>query len=88
MITDEKTTQKHIQKTVKRIKPSMKRESILASDYNHFNLPFSCEDCSHFDSENIICTFGLNPIPHLRSTQKHTYEVSGQMALCRFQEID
>jgi hypothetical protein len=75
-------------KTVKRIKPSIKKETILASDYNHYILPFSCEECSHFSSENIACTLGLNPIHHLEITQKKSYHLSGTMALCRFQEID
>ncbi len=77
-----------VKKTMKRIRPSMKKETILAADYNRLILPFSCEDCSHFSMENTSCTLGLNPIPHLAATQKKTFELSGQMALCRFQEID
>lgn len=88
MITDENRPVNSAKKTVKRIKPSMKKEAILAVDYNRYILPFSCEECVHFHSENTTCTLGLNPHPHLAATQKQNYELSGQMALCRFQEID
>ena len=71
-----------------RIRPRMRKESIHPFDYNHFILPYSCEDCSHFASETVSCTLGLNALNHLASTQKRSYELSGQMALCRFQEID
>ncbi len=87
--------QSHENKTMKkslaaqrRIRPSMRKESIHPFDYNHFILPYSCEECSHFASETQSCTLGLNALNHLASTQKKTYELSGQMALCRFQEID
>ncbi|MFZ3230483.1 MAG: hypothetical protein WA160_09795 [Pseudobdellovibrio sp.] len=76
------------EKSPRRIRPSIKKETILASDYNKYILPFSCEECSHFASETTTCTLGLNTFPHLKSTQQKSYNVSGQMALCRFQEID
>lgn len=88
MVTPPKISVSLSKKTVKRIKPSMKRETILAADYNKYILPFSCEECSHFASENTSCTLGLNTFPHLAATQKKSYDLSGQMALCRFQEID
>ena len=75
-------------KTPARVKPSMKKEAIRASDYNNYILPFSCEECSHFASETTSCTLGLNTFPHLEIIQKKSYALSGTMALCRFQEID
>ena len=82
------TRKEPTKKTAPRIRPSMKKEAILASDYNKFILPFSCEECSHFHSEDATCTLGLTTLPHLEITQKKSYELSGAMALCRFQEID
>ena len=91
MIDEQSRENKILKKSSKsqqRIRPSMRKESIHPFDYNHFILPYACEDCSHFASENQSCTLGLNALNHLASAQKKTYELSGQMALCRFQEID
>lgn len=71
-----------------RIRPTMRKETIHPTDYNHLNLPYSCEECSHFVEKNKSCTLGLNTFYHLAEIQKKTYHLSGQMALCRFQEID
>lgn len=71
-----------------RIRPTMRQEAIHPADYNRYNLPYACEDCVHFANQSVTCTLGLNPVPHLRSTQRKTYEMNGHMALCRFQEID
>ncbi|MBC7464616.1 MAG: hypothetical protein H7256_01370 [Bdellovibrio sp.] len=84
----ETNDQTRSKKTAPRIRPSMKKESILASDYNKYILPFSCEECSHFHREDVTCTFGLTTYPHLQTTQQKSYALSGSMALCRFQEID
>ena len=75
-------------KSKPRTRPSMRKEFIHPYDYNHFILPYACEECSHFRSENQSCTLGLNAQNHLAATQRKTYELSGHMALCRFQEID
>ncbi|OFZ31462.1 MAG: hypothetical protein A2622_02445 [Bdellovibrionales bacterium RIFCSPHIGHO2_01_FULL_40_29] len=75
-------------KSLPRLRPSMRREAIHPADYNTYHMPYACEDCSHFASQTTTCTLGLNPAPHLREIQKKNYELSGQMALCRFQEID
>ncbi len=75
-------------KSPPRLRPSMRREAIHPVDYARYRLPYACEDCSHFASKTTTCTLGLNPAPHLAETQKKNYEISGHMALCRFQEID
>lgn len=75
-------------KSPKRISKSMKKDSIHPKDYLNYNLPFSCEECSHFASINESCTLGLPTSPHLKRNQIQSYELSGKMALCRFQEID
>ena len=41
MLTDENRPVNSSKKTVKRIKPSMKKETISAADYNRYILPFS-----------------------------------------------
>ena len=75
-------------KQPKRIGSSIKKDGISAEAYNKYNLPYSCEDCSHFKSENETCTLGLPTEPHLKRNQTYSYNLSGKMALCRFQEID
>ncbi len=75
-------------KTPKRIGSSIKKESVHPRDYNAYTLPFSCEDCSHFAAVNESCTLGLHTEAHLKRNQIHSYELSGKIAFCRFQEID
>lgn len=75
-------------KTPKRIGSSIKKEFVHPRDYNAYSLPFSCEDCSHFASENENCTLGLPTEAHLKRNQIHSYDLSGKIAFCRFQEID
>ncbi len=83
-----KTAFKPRVKTPKRIGSSIKKDAIHPADFNRYNLPFACEDCVHFASERESCTLGLITEPHLKRNQIHSYELSGKMALCRFQEID
>lgn len=74
--------------TPKRIGSSLKKETIHPADYNQYNLPFACEDCSHYIIENKSCSLGLPSEVHQRENQKKSYEISGKVALCRSQEID
>ncbi|HEX4923747.1 MAG TPA: hypothetical protein VFV50_06660, partial [Bdellovibrionales bacterium] len=57
-------------------------------DFLYRNVPFCCEQCSHFDPENKRCTIGYNAKNHLREKQLKAYELTGRMALCRTLEID
>ena len=75
-------------KTPKRLQPSIKKDGIRPDLYRRLTLPWACDDCSHFDSENEQCTLGYNSRHHRRSQQEHDYLLSGKMALCRFQEVD
>ena len=75
-------------KTPPRIRPSIKKDAIHPRDYNHYRLPYSCEECSHFSMSQETCTLGFQTEPHLKRNQLHSYLLSGKMALCRFQEID
>lgn len=72
----------------KRISSSIKKDAIRAEDYNRYNMPYACEDCSHFAMTSQTCTLGFKTEPHLRENQRRSYEMSGHVALCRFQEID
>ena len=74
--------------TPKRIGASIKKDAIKASDYLRYNLPNSCEECSHFNAANETCTLSLPTEPHLERSQKKSYLLSGKIAICRFQEID
>lgn len=76
------------EKSQPRLHASIRKESLHPADYLKYDTRFSCEDCSHFDSEKVVCTIGYNPIHHLKATQIHQYELSGNMAFCRFIEID
>ncbi len=75
-------------KTPKRIGSTIKKEAIRASDFLRYELPFACEDCSHFCHSDESCTFGLQTEHHLKRNQLASYHLSGKIALCRFQEID
>jgi len=75
-------------KTPKRLRVSIRHDTISAADYLKYKLPYACEDCSHFNQALSNCTLGYTSHHHLRETQKKSYELSGKMALCRFLEID
>jgi len=75
-------------KSKPRLQPSIKKEAIHPQDYMKYETRFSCEDCSHFDGERTVCTIGYNPQHHLKAVQEHQYELAGNMAFCRFIEID
>jgi hypothetical protein len=75
-------------KTSNRINPSIKKDVIHPSDYLHFSLSFSCEECSHFNPETEACTIGYVSAHHRKAEQTRQYLLSGSMALCRFHEID
>lgn len=72
----------------KRIRPSMKKDVIRASDFNHYKIPYFCEACSHFKSENQSCTLGFQTFSHLKANADQSYFISGKIAQCRFLEID
>ena len=63
-------------------------------DYRRYVLPengapggFFCDVCSHFDSQNVVCTLGYKPI-HTIAEQSAKYDRTGHIALCRAIEID
>ncbi|MBX9768749.1 MAG: hypothetical protein K2X47_15860 [Bdellovibrionales bacterium] len=49
---------------------------------------FCCENCTHFAPQAQVCTLGYNAQNHLLETQRKLYDMGGQVALCRFLEID
>ncbi|MFN8845718.1 MAG: hypothetical protein ACK5V3_01220 [Bdellovibrionales bacterium] len=75
-------------KTPKRIRPSIKKDKVNPTDYLRLRLPWSCDDCTHFNPEQESCTLGYHTKHHRRVQQIKDYELSGSYALCRFQEID
>ncbi len=75
-------------KSQPRLHASMRKDTVKASDYLKYDMRSSCEDCSHFNSEKVVCTIGYNPTLHLKAEQTHQYFLSGNMAFCRFIEID
>lgn len=72
--------------------PSSRRSLILdpvhPTDFRQLNFTYCCEQCSHFNQETAACTIGYESRHHLRDHQLKTYELTGRMAFCRFQEID
>jgi hypothetical protein len=74
--------------TPKRLRSSIRLDAVNPQDFMKYNLPFACEDCTHFDRENESCTLGYNSRLHRRAEQYRTYCLNGKMALCRFLEID
>jgi hypothetical protein len=82
------TNPKSKEKSAPRLHTSIKKERVHPADYLRYDTRFSCEDCSHFDGEKILCTIGYNPQHHLKAVQTEQYLLSGNMAFCRFLEID
>ena len=76
------------EKSKPRLHASIRKDTVHPADYLKYDTRFSCEDCSHFDSEKVVCTIGYNPTHHLKAEQEHQYELAGNMAFCRFLEID
>ncbi len=74
--------------TPKRPRPVIRHDFLNPRDYLKYNLPWACEDCSHYNFEKDYCSFGYNVKWHKKAYQEHSYELGGRMALCRFQEID
>ena len=72
----------------KRLRSSIKKDPVQAADYNRYKLPWSCDDCTHFNPDKEQCTLGYNAANHRRAQQRFEYEMGGHFALCRFQEID
>lgn len=75
-------------KSPPRLTASIKKDRVNPVDFQKYETRFACEDCSHFDGEKIVCTIGYNPSHHLRAEQFHQYTLAGNMAFCRFLEID
>ncbi len=75
-------------KTPRRIRPSIKKDKVNAHDYQNYDHRFSCDDCSHFDSDNTRCTLGYISVHHRKAQQNIDFLMSGQLAFCRFHEID
>ena len=71
-----------------KIRPSMKKDFVHPKDFNKYKIPFSCEDCSHFKSENETCTLGFKTEPHLKRNVIKIYNLCGKIPQCRFLEID
>ena len=75
-------------KSKPRLHASIKKDVVNPSDYLRYDTRFSCEDCSHFDNEKVLCTIGYDPQHHIKSAQTHQYLLAGNVAFCRFLEID
>lgn len=77
-----------VKRTPKLLKGSIRHDVINPADYVKYQFPTSCEDCSHFKTEDQTCTIGYNTRWHLKAYQAQTYSLNGRVALCRFMEID
>jgi hypothetical protein len=75
-------------KTPKKIRQSIKLDTVNPSDYLAYNLTHSCEFCSHWNPDNGLCTLGYKNDVHRLEANLRCYELSGKMAFCRFLEID
>jgi hypothetical protein len=72
----------------KKINPSIRKDGIHPADYMKYKLPWACEDCVYFNEGKERCILGYIQDPHLRENLKKSYEMSGKVSLCRFQELD
>ena len=62
-------------------------DRVHPQDFFKYQFMFCCEQCSHFDSSQTICTMGYRA-QHQRLEQLKKYELTGKIAFCRFMEID
>lgn len=76
------------EKSKPRLRASIKKDKIHPGDYLKYETRFSCEDCSHFDYSKTLCTIGYETSHHLKEVQEHQYLLAGNIAFCRFLEID
>ncbi len=70
------------------IKKGLILDPIHPSDFNHFDIIFTCEQCSHFQHSRQECTIGYAAKEHIRDVQLDRYQRLGRVAFCRFTEID
>lgn len=75
-------------KTPKRIRQSIKLDVVNPTDFLTYNSIHSCEQCSHWNQENGLCTLGYKNDVHRLAANLKCYELNGKMAFCRFLEID
>lgn len=75
-------------KSQPRLHASIKKDAVNPRDFMKYDFRFACEDCSHFDADKVVCTIGYDPSHHLKAEQAHQYALAGNMAFCRFLEID
>lgn len=76
------------EKSKPRLHASIKKDRVNPAEYLKYETRFSCEDCSHFNSEKTNCTIGYDTKHHLKEEQKRQFYLAGNMAFCRFLEID
>ena len=70
--------------TPKRIRRSIKMDRVQASDFRAYDFIYACEQCSHFSAKDAQCTIGYPSHLHRREAQLKKYNLTGHMALCRF----
>lgn len=69
------------------VRRSIRLDKVHPMHINHFDLRIFCDDCSHYSTTGKICTIGF-VAQHTREKQMKLYELTGQIAFCRFLEID
>ena len=74
--------------TPKRIRQSIRLDTVNPSDFLKYDFTFACEQFTHFDPSKDVCTLGYNTSNHRREQNLKTYNLNGKMAFCRFLEID
>lgn len=73
-------------RTPRRLRTSIRFDTVNPTDYLKYDFRTACEDCTHFDGKG--CSQGYESKWHRRDFQTKSYELSGKVALCRFLEID
>ncbi len=74
--------------TTRRLRKSIKLDRVQAIDLLQRNMIYCCEQCSHYDPDNDLCTLGFQVALHKKAVQLHRFDLHGHMAFCRFTEID
>ncbi len=73
--------------TPQRVRRGMKTDRVDWGDFKRYQPQVFCDDCIHFDAPQKHCTMGYAPL-HTKTEQMAQFELTGEMAFCRFCEIN
>lgn len=71
----------------RRQRKDIRKDRVAPQDWMRYHLRVACEDCSFYSQVQSACVIGFNP-RFRRAEQEASFFFSGEVAFCRFLEID